>query len=71
MNAKKHLRGRAPVVDARSSAPWFAGFRDGARHLAELREAIGTTSPVANARTWLGAIGWRRCGLVRIDEAPA
>lgn len=65
MNAKKHLRA-APALDAMSSAPWFDGFRH--PHLAQ---ASNDTPPVVAARTWLGATGWRRCGLIRIDEAPA
>jgi len=68
MNAKKHLRRAAKdAIDELSSAPWFDGFRPGdAAPCPPLDEP-----PVVLARTWLGAIGWRRCGLVRIDEAPA
>ena len=67
MNAKRHLR-RAPRdwIDELSSAPWFDGFRGGEAAPAPLEEP-----PVVLSRTWLGATGWRRCGLVRIDEAPA
>jgi hypothetical protein len=28
-------------------------------------------SPVAVARTWLAAVGWRRHGLIGLNEAPA
>ncbi len=28
-------------------------------------------SPVRPSRTWLGSVGWRRLGLLRLDEAPA
>jgi len=67
MNAKKHLRRPAKDwVDELSSAPWFDGFRLGAVVPSPFDE-----SPVVAPRTWLGATGWRRCGLVRIDEAPA
>jgi len=58
MNAKKH--GFDFDVDPCSSAPWFDGFvahapRDG-------------PSPTRLPETWLGAVGWRRRGLVRLDE---
>ena len=62
MNAKKHgvrLRG----VDRFSSAPWFDGFAGEVMLLTDAR-------PVAAARTWLAGVGWRRCGLIRIDETP-
>lgn len=60
MNAKKH--GHDFNVDPCSSAPWFDGFvahppRDG-------------PSPTRPADTWLGATGWRKRGLVRLDERP-
>ncbi len=67
MNAKKHLRRAArDWLDELSSAPWFEGFRTGVGAVAARGE-----SPVVAARTWLGATGWRRCGLIRVDEAPA
>jgi len=60
MNAKKH--GYDFDVDPCSSAPWFDGFvahppRDG-------------PSPTRPAETWLAGDGWRRRGLVRLDERP-
>jgi hypothetical protein len=60
MNAKKH--GYRFEVDPCSSAPWFDGFvthapRDG-------------PSPTRASDTWLGATGWRKRGLVRLDERP-
>jgi REP element-mobilizing transposase RayT len=60
-NWKKHVPG-ARGLDPRSSAAWFTGWRT-------RLERIGP-SPVAAARTWLARIGWRRHGLVRLDEAP-
>ncbi len=68
MNAKKHLRRTFARrgVDEMSSAPWFAGFRElDGRAAVESKDA-----PVVTARTWLGSTGWRRCGLIRADEAP-
>ena len=67
MNFKKHAstHGDELGIDAFSSAPWFDGFR----------EAIGppreVERPVVAARTWLGSAGWRRRGLVSLDELPA
>src|SRR5262245_22786967 len=71
LNARRHLakRGRPvhgrSVVDPGSSGRWFTGWR-GARAL----QAAGPT-PVAPPRTWLLSIGWRRHGLIDIDEVPA
>ena len=63
MNAKKHGSRIASGVDRFSSAPWFDGF------IARFEPPDGP-SPVVTARTWLGAHGWRRRGLVRFDERP-
>ncbi len=64
LNFRKHLRA-APGVDPRSSGAWF----DGWSHAPPMPEQA---SPVTAARTWLGAVGWRRAGgPIDIDEAPA
>lgn len=64
MNFRKHRRDvDADVVDGYSSAAWFDGFR----------EAIGPPDdprPVVAARTWLASTGWRRRGLISLNEAP-
>ena len=69
-NARHHAAaGRmvaaAQPIDMFTSAPWFDGFR----------EAIVVQKvpdrPVANARTWLLSLGWRRHGLLSVLEAPA
>jgi hypothetical protein len=59
-NWKKHQPG-ARGLDPRSSAAWFTGWRNVA--------AVGQ-GPVAAARTWLARVGWRRYGLLRLDETP-
>jgi REP element-mobilizing transposase RayT len=61
-NVKKHVPGTRGV-DPRSSARWFDGWR---------RKVAATTepSPVASARTWLAGVGWRRHGLIDVEEAP-
>ena len=63
MNAKKHGV-RIVGIDALSSSPWFIdGFSPPLEPRAE-------PPPVREARTWLGSIGWRRHGRLRIDERP-
>ena len=62
MNAKKHGMQTSHGVDAFSSAPWFSGFVG--------RTPRTDASPVRAARTWLGALGWRRRGLVAPIERP-
>ena len=66
-NARHHAaRGR--MVDARapvdlfSSAPWFDGFRQPIR----FRGLEAVVCPIADARTWLLRVGWRRHGLLDI-----
>jgi putative transposase len=61
-NVRKHLRG-VRGLDPRSSARWSSGWRT------PIVVPPGA-SPVAPARTWLAGVGWRRHGLVDIDEAP-
>jgi len=61
-NIRKHVPG-ARGLDPRSSAAWFTGWRT----------AVGSRiggSPLAAPRTWLAAIGWRRRGLIDVEEAP-
>jgi hypothetical protein len=63
MNAKKHGARLASGIDAFSSAPWFAGF-------AERRARSEEAPPVRAPRTWLASMGWRRRGLIHLDERP-
>ena len=62
MNRRKHCA-REHGLDRCSSAPWFRGWRDGPVPASEL-------CPVVRARTWLASVGWRRHGLVGLDEHP-
>ena len=75
-NARKH-RASLAFVDPCSSAAWFEGFRRdelatiasaGARAIAAV---AGNERPTAAARTWLAGVGWRRLGLIGVDESPA
>jgi hypothetical protein len=64
-NWKKHL-GRTSGLDGRSSGPWFDGWLDPPNRPSK-------PIPIAQARTWLAAEGWRRNGggLLSVEEAPA
>jgi hypothetical protein len=63
MNHRKHRPWEREALDPCSSAPWFDGFRG--------HDARGPSpTPVRRPRTWLAAIGWRRHGLIRLDELP-
>jgi REP element-mobilizing transposase RayT len=64
LNRRKHDAGAARSVDRCSSGPWFSGWS------ARIRNADGP-SPVGMPRTWLASIGWRRAGLISLDERPA
>jgi hypothetical protein len=66
MNAKKHMV-RAPNLDPCSTAAWFSGWRT-PRAQAPPGECTG---PVTQApRTWLLGTGWKRHGLVGLNERP-
>ena len=62
MNFRKHLKD-VTGIDPCSSAAWFAGWR-----VPPVANAIAP--PVASARTWLARVGWRRHGLIRLEEQP-
>ena len=61
-NARHHHGRRAVGVDLFSSGRWFDGWKQ--------RVATVAASPIAAARTWLLREGWRRHGLVGLDESP-
>jgi hypothetical protein len=56
-------RERDERFDPWSSARWFRGWT-------ERPPPPATPSPVAEPRTWLLGVGWRRYGLIRPEEAP-
>ena len=60
-NARHHGL-RLLTVDAYSSGPWFDGWRQGT--------ILATGPPCAPARTWLLSRGWKRHGLIGIEECP-
>ena len=63
LNARKHGAAR-PGIDPYSSGRWFDGWRE------RIREAIEGSRPVARARTWLLAVGWRRHGPISCFDVP-
>ncbi len=67
-NARKHLGRMLPEhPDLFSSGVWFDGWRDYVHdgHL------LGPEGPIAQARSWLLRRGWRKHGLLGLDETPA
>ncbi len=71
-NARKHAAqgGVARVtqaIDTFTSAPWFDGFRE----QLVVRGLETIAQPIAAAHTWLLRVGWRRHGLLSVQEVPA
>ena len=64
-NARRHGLRLAQGVDLFSSACWFDGWREKLR-----TRGMPAACPVATARTWLLAEGWRRRGLIGLGEVP-
>ena len=58
---KHHVTGRG--IDRCSSGTWFAGWR-------QRIETPAGPFPVAEPRTWLLRIGWRRGGSIGLEDAP-
>jgi putative transposase len=76
-NFRKHAPPRtAPGVDPFSSAACFDGWRlatrgDGGRHAPRSAARVDPNeSGVVAARTWLVRKGWRRHGLIGLEERP-
>lgn len=63
LNGRKHGAIHAGI-DPCSSGPWFPGWR-------EAPEPARDAAPVAQPRTWLLRVGWRRSGLIGVDQALA
>jgi REP element-mobilizing transposase RayT len=69
-NTRRHLTHDGGIVepgwiDPRSSGSSFDGWRDANEVRTSAREA-----PTLAPHTWLLATGWRRHGLIRVDEGP-
>ena len=61
-NARHHGL-RLLGVDPYSSGPWFDGWKQG--------RVLTASGPGARAKTWLLRAGWRRHGLIGIQESPS
>jgi len=69
-NARRHgesLEARWHGMDPFSSAWWFDGWVDPSWKKGLSPPEART---VASAQTWMLRIGWRKCGLISIDERP-
>jgi REP element-mobilizing transposase RayT len=64
-NARRHGLRLAQAVDLFASGLWFDGWRERIR-----ARGLPAAIPVAAGRTWLLTLGWRRHGLIRLDEVP-
>jgi len=59
-------------VDPFSSWAWFDGWRDLPREAARrAQQERAGPAPVAAPKSWLVRIGWRKRGLVSVNETPA
>jgi REP element-mobilizing transposase RayT len=63
-NFRKHRPADRAPIDECSSAPWFDGFR-------QPRQPPSEPAPTYRPTTWLLRVGWRRSGLLALDERPA
>ena len=75
-NFRKHAREQLePGIDAFSSAALFDGWRvapsaELPRAGPAVHRAMARWVAVSKSQTWLARAGWKRRGLVRLDEAP-
>jgi REP-associated tyrosine transposase len=75
-NHRRHVAAGAAragaIVDPTWIDPCSSGFTfDGWRHGAPAPHRSGAPPPVSAPRFWLVTVGWRRHGLLAIDEVPA
>jgi len=64
----EHLDARWNGIDPFSSAWWFDGWRDQGWRRGLMPPEERTVAP---AGSWLLNVGWRRCGLLELEEVPA
>jgi len=72
-NHKKHGASVA-AIDPCSSGAWFSGWKDELRTayaFDDVRRWHALPPPIAPPSTWLASVGWRRHGLIGVDESPA
>jgi hypothetical protein len=74
LNARRHAAtaraalARAVRLDPASSARWFDGWKHGVPDTD--KDGASGDPPVARARMWLLAVGWRRHGLLDPGDVP-
>jgi REP element-mobilizing transposase RayT len=75
LNRKHHdaeKRFNKQWFDPYSSAAWFDGWSAPLRiSMGWERALVQLERPNARPQTWLMTVGWRRAGLLRLDDAPA
>lgn len=57
-----------------SSGAWFSGWKDELRTafaFDDVRRWHALPPPIAPPSTWLASVGWRRHGLIGVDDSPA
>lgn len=64
-NSRKHRRETSPI-DPCSSGRWFDGWRDHD----PIFDFAADPPAIVRPRTWLMTVGWRRHGLVCLEEPP-
>jgi putative transposase len=75
-NFRKHARGPVSIgIDPFSSGAWFDGWKawghsERGPPYAERPSWPNEDCPTSEAWTWLARVGWRRRGLLSLDEAP-
>lgn len=75
-NFRRHDQRRENVriardwLDELSSGSWFDGWRDRTSDPPHTQTVESKAPAVATARTWLLRVGWRRHGLIAVDEVP-
>jgi REP element-mobilizing transposase RayT len=68
----KEKRWSKTWFDGYSSAPWFDGWASKLYASNRRQQSLlEMERPTARATTWLLASGWKRLGLIRVDEAPS
>ena len=77
LNARRHAAAakakpaKAVQLDPASSARWFDGWKRRRMIPGDAEPAAPHEhAPVARARTWLLAVGWRRHGLIDPADVP-
>lgn len=57
---------------SRPPQAWFDGWRDLSQTQVDLAQQLRAgPATVAEPKSWLMRVGWRRRGLVRVNEVPA